>query len=147
LLKKVVEGSLDAPTAALFDEVESRLEADLERLRGALEVADASLATSLEGARAKMLYQLNKLRTRFVRSSAEHDEQMRTRLARAEALLFPAWGLQERTLNLWHYVALAGYGLIDDLARAIDPESRDHQIVDIGGVASQVFTGGVRAGR
>jgi bacillithiol synthase len=139
VLRKAVERSLDAPTAALFGDIESRLEADLERLRVHLESADPSLAVALQGGRRKMLYQVNKLRTRFIRASAEHDEQMRRRLARAEALLFPAKGLQERSLNVWYYLALAGYGLIDDLARSLDPESRDHQIVDLGGVASQVY--------
>jgi bacillithiol biosynthesis cysteine-adding enzyme BshC len=145
VLRKVVERSLDAPTAALFGEIETRLEEDLERLRHQLETADPSLAVALRGAQRKMLYQLNKLRTRFVRSSAEHDEQLRRRLAQAEALLYPEKGLQERTLNVWYYIALAGHGLIDDLARSIDPENRDHQLVDLGGVAAQVFTNGFRA--
>jgi hypothetical protein len=139
VLRKVVERSLDSPTAELFGEIESRIEGDLDRLRHQLESADPSLAVALQGGRRKMLYQLNKIRTRFIRASAEHDEQMRRRLSQAESLLYPAKGLQERSLNVWYYLSLAGYGLIDDLARSIDPESRDHQIIDLGGVASQVY--------
>jgi uncharacterized protein YllA (UPF0747 family) len=138
-LRKAVEQSLDAPTAALFGEIEERMESDLERLRVQLESANPSLAVALEGGERKMLYQLNKLRTRFVRASAERDEQLRRRLAEAEVLLYPHRGLQERVLNVWYYLSLTGYGLIDDLARSIDPESREHQIVDLGGVASQIF--------
>jgi len=139
VLRKAVERSLDAPTADLFGEVEERMAGDLDRLRAQLESANPSLAVALEGSRRKMLYQLNKLRTRFVRASADRDEQLHRRLALAEVLLFPHRGLQERTLNVWYYLSLTGYGLIDDLARSLDPESRDHQIIDLGGVAAQIF--------
>jgi bacillithiol biosynthesis cysteine-adding enzyme BshC len=142
VLRKIVEQSLDAPTAAVFDEVEARLAADLDRLREALERAEPTLAVSLEGGRRKMLYQLNKLRTRFVRAAASRDDVLHRRLAAAEALLFPGKALQERTLNVLWYLARTGEGLIEDLADAIDPESRQHQLIRIGGVASQVFARG-----
>lgn len=139
LLHKIVEGSLDAPTARLFDETEARLEEDLERLRTALEHSDPTLAAGLDTSRRKMLYQLGKLRTRFVHAAAQRDESMRRRLQAAEALLYPSRGLQERTLNAITYLNRTGYRLIEDLAREIDPECREHQLVRLGGVASQIF--------
>ena len=139
VLKKVIERSLDAPTAALFDETERRLEESLERLREALERAEPTLAASLDGSRQKMLYQLNKLRTRFVRVAADRDAVLRRRLIAAESLLYPHRGLQERTLNILYYLNQTGYALIGELAANLEPESRDHQIIDLGGVASQVF--------
>src|SRR5205085_8731204 len=44
LLTKVVERSLDAPTAAMFGEAEERLGADLDRLREGLAKTDPTLA-------------------------------------------------------------------------------------------------------
>jgi bacillithiol biosynthesis cysteine-adding enzyme BshC len=146
VLRKAVERSLDAPTAALFDEVEGGLGGNLERLREALGRAEPTLAVSLDGSRRKMLYQLNKLRTRFVRAAGNRDAVLHRRLAAAEALLYPNRGLQERTLNVIYYLAQTGYGLVDDLAANLDPESRAHQIIDLGGVASQVFVRGSGVG-
>jgi bacillithiol biosynthesis cysteine-adding enzyme BshC len=138
-LRKVIEQSVDVPTTERFDAAESGLEASLERLRESLAGIDPTLVDSLEGGRRKMLYQLHRLRTRFVHRAAERDTLLRRRLAALEAHLSPHRSLQERTLNAYTFLALAGYGLIEDIAAAIDPESRDHQVLDFGGVASQVF--------
>jgi bacillithiol biosynthesis cysteine-adding enzyme BshC len=141
VLRKVVERSVEAPTTELFAETESGLEVSLARLRDALAGVDPSLVDSLEGSRHKMLYQLNRLRTRFVHRAAERDAVLRRRIEALEARVHPQRGLQERTLNVYTFLALAGYGLIEDIAAAIDPEERNHQVLDFGGVASQVFVG------
>ncbi len=141
VLRKVVEQSVDSATTAHFAETEQTLEANLSKLRDALAGFDPTLVDSLEGSRHKMLYQLNRLRTRFIHRAGERDAVLRRRLDELEALLHPHRGLQERTLNAYTYLALAGYGLIEDIAAAIDPETRDHQVLDFGGVASQVFVG------
>jgi bacillithiol biosynthesis cysteine-adding enzyme BshC len=138
-LRKVVEHSVDASAIELFDETERDLQAHLERLADALSGVDPTLVDSLDGARHKMLYQLGKLRTRFVHRATERDATLRRKLDALEALLHPNRGLQERTLNAYTYLALTGYRLVEDIAGALDPESRDHQVLDLGGIASQVF--------
>lgn len=139
VVRAFVERSPAAPTTDLFDTTERALEEHLELLREALEAADPTLAKGLDGSRRKMLYQLHKLRMRFVRVTTERDEGLRRRLESAEVMLHPRGGLQERTLNAYTFLVQTGYGLIEDLASAIDPEGRDHQVIDLGGVASQVF--------
>lgn len=139
LLRKIVERALDTTTTLVFEETEQQLEANLERLRAALASVDPTLVKSLEGSRRKILYQLNKLRTRFVHRSAERDAVLRRRLDALEAMLHPNRGLQERTLNAYTFLALAGYRFIEDLAAVMDPEGRDHQVLDFGGVASQIY--------
>jgi bacillithiol biosynthesis cysteine-adding enzyme BshC len=139
LVRKAVERSVDAATAEAFNETERQLDEHLERLRESLASVDPTLVKSLEGGRRKMVYQLEKLRTRFVHRASERDAVLRRRLDALEAMLHPHKGLQERTLNAYTYLALAGYRLIEDLAVVIDPEQRDHQVVDLGGVAAQVF--------
>jgi len=139
LLRKIVERSLHAPTKERFDEVERRLDEGLAGLREALGSVDPTLVDSLEAGRRKMQYQLGKLRTRFVHRAAERDASLQRSFEALEARLHPNGGLQERTLNVYTFLALAGYGLIEDLAAAVDPETRDHQVVDFGGIASQVF--------
>ena len=108
-------------TTALFDETEQSLEANLVRLGEALAGVDPTLVDTLEGSRHKMLYQLNRLRTRFVHRATERDAVLRRRLDALEALLHPQRGLQERTLNVYTYLALAGYGLIEDIGVVVTP--------------------------
>jgi bacillithiol biosynthesis cysteine-adding enzyme BshC len=139
VMRKLVERSVDASTVELFDETEHDLEANLARLGEALSGVDPTLVDSLEGARQKMLYQLNRLRTRFVHRATERDAALRRKLDALEALLHPHRGLQERELNVYTYLALMGYRLVEDVAAALDPESRGHQVLDLGGVPSQVF--------
>lgn len=139
LLRRVVERSAHAPTTELFAETERGLEEQLARLREALGEVDETLVGSLETGRRKMLYQLGRLRTRFVHRAAERDADMRRRLEALQSRLHPHGGPQERTLNAFTFLALAGYGLVEDLAAALDPETRDHQVLDFGGVASQIF--------
>ncbi len=138
-MRHIVERSLEGSTAALFDETESNLARDLDRLRAALEASDPTLASSLDGSRRKMFYQVNKLRNRFIRAAAGRDETLRRRLEMAEAFLHPQDVLQERVLNVFSYLVLTGYGIVEDLAEVLDPECRDHQVIDLGGIAGDVM--------
>src|SRR5262249_49907472 len=71
---KVVEQSLDHSTALAFTETERVLNEHLDKLKEALRQTDATLTDPLERARAKIQYQIEHLRTRFVHSGA-HREQ------------------------------------------------------------------------
>ncbi len=140
VIRKIVERSVDESTAHLFDRTEGELQANLEQLQTALAGVDATLVKSLELSRRKMLYQLGKLRTKFVHRAAEHDAAIRGRLGSLQAHVHPNHGLQERSLNAYTYLVMTGYRLVEDLAMAVDSELRDHQILDLGGISSQVFT-------
>src|SRR5262249_35345849 len=71
---KVVERSLDRDTANRFAQTEKTLNEQLDQLEAALRKTDATLSESVQGARAKILYQLEHLRTKFVHSSARREE-------------------------------------------------------------------------
>src|SRR5262249_58675764 len=71
---KVVEQSLDHGTSEAFAETERLLNEQLDKLEAALRETDRTLSDSLKSARAKMIYQIEHLRTRFIHSSA-HREQ------------------------------------------------------------------------
>ncbi len=139
LLRAVVERSIGGSTSAIFDDTETDLSRDLDRLRAALEKSDPNLAASLDVSRQKMLYQLNKLRGRFVESAAGRDETLQRRLESAEAFLRPNGAMQERELNVFTFLVLTGYGLVEDLAAALDPECPDHQVIELGGIPGDVL--------
>lgn len=135
---KVVENSLDRDTASAFTETERMLNEQLDRLGKLLKKTDATLTDPLNTARAKILYQLEHLRTRFVHSSAHREETAYRQVERAFTTLFPDKNLQERELNVYYFLSRYGPSLIRDLYDAAEIGFSNHKLVYLGGVASQV---------
>jgi bacillithiol biosynthesis cysteine-adding enzyme BshC len=135
---KVVEQSLDRNTADAFTETERVLNEHLDKLKGALRRTDATLSDPLETARAKMMYQLEHLRTRFIHASAHREEITYRQVERAFTTLYPDKNLQERELNVYYFLSRYGTSLIEELYNAAELGFSNHKLVYIGGVASQV---------
>jgi bacillithiol biosynthesis cysteine-adding enzyme BshC len=135
---KVVEQSLDRDTTNAFTETERVLNEHLDKLRSALERTDKTLSDPLETARAKMMYQLEHLRTRFIHSSAHREETAYRQVERAFTTLYPDKNLQERELNVYYFLSRYGPSLLAELYEAADLGFSNHKIVYIGGVASQI---------
>lgn len=131
LLRKVIEAGPDSSTAALFDETEGVFDLQLEKLRQSLQSVDPTLAEALRGGREKILYQLHNLRTRFIHNRGRRDEVIQHQLERLSTALYPHRNLQERELNIFYFLARYGYGVIDQVLAAIDPESHDHRLVTV----------------
>jgi bacillithiol synthase len=127
--RKVVEESLDANTAAIFDETEQVFEQQLEKLRASLTAVDPTLADALKGGREKILYQLSNLRTRFINNRSKRDETTVQQIERLFAVLYPNKGLQEREINFSYFLARYGYEVIDRLYEAVTLDAHDHQLI------------------
>jgi uncharacterized protein YllA (UPF0747 family) len=135
---KVVEQSLDRSTAVALTETERVLNEHLDKLGDALRRTDATLTDPLERARAKILYQLEHLRTRFIHSSAHREQTAYRQVERAFTTLYPDKNLQERELNVYYFLSRYGPALIEELHDAAEVGFSNHKLVYIGGVASQV---------
>ena len=137
-ISKVVEKSLDRETSAIFEQTESSLNSQLDRLEQALRRTDGTLVASVRLAREKILHQIDHLKTRFVHSSARRDEAAYRQVERACTTLLPEKNLQERVLNVYYFLARYGPGLIDELYEATEIGFSNHKLVYIGAAASQV---------
>lgn len=137
-ITKVVEQSLDRETANAFTETERTLGEQLDNLESNLRRADPTLSSSIKRARAKILYQIEHLRTQFIHASARREETVFRQVERAYTTLMPDKNLQERELNVYYFLARYGPSLIDELYRAAEVGYSNHKLVYIGGVASQV---------
>jgi bacillithiol biosynthesis cysteine-adding enzyme BshC len=135
---KVVEQSLDRNIADAFTETERTLNEHLDKLDETLKKTDATLSDLLETARAKMMYQLEHLRTRFIHASAHREQTVYRQIERAFTTLYPDKNLQERELNVYYFLSRYGPTLIEELYDAAELGFSNHKIVYIGGVASQV---------
>jgi bacillithiol biosynthesis cysteine-adding enzyme BshC len=137
-ITKVVEQSLDRETANNFAETERTIAEQLDKLEASLRRTDATLSPSVKRARAKMAYQIEHLRTRFIHSAARREETAFRQVERAYQTLLPDKNLQERELNIYYFLSRYGHSLIDELQKAVEIGYSNHKIIYIGGAASQV---------
>ncbi len=137
-ITKVVEQSLDRETSNMFAETERILNEQIDKLEDALNRADRTLSVSLKRARAKILYQIEHLRTRFIHSSARREETVFRQIERAYLTLMPNKNFQERELNVYYFLSRYGPSLFNDLYNAAEIGFSNHKLVYLGGVASQV---------
>jgi len=129
VIKRVVEEHLGANTAKLFANTEENVNHELDRLRQDLESIDPTLAAALETGRKKINYQLEGLRTRFVRAQMDRDEAVHRQLQRAFDQLYPNKDLQERHINITSLLARHGTYVIEWIFNAINLGSDDHEVI------------------
>ena len=129
VIKRVVEEHLGANTAKLFSNAEQNVNHELDRLRQELEAIDPTLASALDTGRKKINYQLDGLRTRFVRAQMNRDEAAHRQLQRAFDQLYPNKDLQERHINITSLLARHGTYVIEWIYNAINLGSTEHQVV------------------
>jgi bacillithiol biosynthesis cysteine-adding enzyme BshC len=129
VMTRVVEEHLGADTAKLFSKAEQNVNHELDRLRAELEGIDPTLASALDTGRKKINYQLDGLRTRFVRAQITRDEAAHRQLQRAFDQLYPNKDLQERHINITSLLARHGTYVIEWIFNAINLGSSEHQIV------------------
>lgn len=130
-ITRVVEEVLGADTAKLFAKTEANVNHELDRLREDLESIDPTLAGALDTGRKKINYQLEGLRTRFVRAQMGRDETAHRQLQRAFDQLYPNKDLQERHINITSLLARHGTYVIEWIFNAINLGSSEHQIVKL----------------
>ncbi|HKE60326.1 MAG TPA: bacillithiol biosynthesis cysteine-adding enzyme BshC [Pyrinomonadaceae bacterium] len=131
VIKRVVEEHLGADTAKLFSKAEDKVNQELDRLRQELQAIDPTLASALDTGRKKINYQLDGLRTRFVRAQMTRDEAAHRQLQRAFDQLYPNKELQERHINITSLLARHGTYVIEWIYNAINLGSNEHQVVKL----------------
>ena len=129
VIRRVVEEHLGAGTAKRFAAAEENVNSELDRLRDELKAVDPTLATALDTGRKKINYQLEGLRTRFVRAQMGRDEAAHRQLQRAFDQLYPNKDLQERHINATSLLSRHGTYVIEWIFNAINLGSNDHQVV------------------
>lgn len=131
VIKRVVEEHLGAATAKRFAQTEEIVNEELDRLRQELDSVDPTLATALDTGRNKINYQLEGLRTRFVRAQMTRDEAAHRQLQRVFDQLYPNKDLQERHINITSLLARHGTYVIEWIYNAINLGSNEHQVVKL----------------
>ena len=114
-----------------FADASAGVERHLEKLRGALDGFDPTLASALDRSRAKILYQLEKTRRKIERETLRRDQRASGDARYLHTLLYPQKHLQERYYSILPFLAEYGMDLIDVLYDAARLECPDHRIVGL----------------
>ena len=131
LLKKLVE-HWHAPDIALrLDTLSAEVSRKLGELQALLPAGDESLTAEIEDSRAKMLYQLGRLKERQVASHILRVEVMTRHIERVRLRLAPDGHLQEDYLSGLHFL-LEAPDILSEIHSQIDPWKLEHQIIHAG---------------
>lgn len=128
---KIVERVLRPGTVTLFDKTEKEVGELVDRLKGELAQSDPTLAESLDRRKKKMLWHLTHLRKKFLVSEAVKDDVAETRLRYLFASLLPGDALQERSLNILHFLSRYGRETVRWVFEAASPDQRDHRVLKL----------------
>src|SRR5579863_660564 len=123
LVPERIEKSIETATAEITGK--------LDRLRADLEVFDPTLAAALDKSRAKMVYQLQKMRRKTEREALRRDQRGTSDAHHLSTMLYPHRHLQERFYSILPFLAQHGLGLVDRLYEAVELDCPDHRIYTI----------------
>lgn len=101
----------------------------LNRLRSDMDAFDLTLGAALEKSRAKILYQLAKIRRKTARECARRDERAAAETAHLANLIYPHRHLQERFYSILPFLARHGLDFVDRLYENVQVDRPDHCIL------------------
>lgn len=122
-------GSLPRGLAARFDGDEKTLRRLLLKYSKPLERLDKTLSGALRTAERKMLYQFSKLRRKVGAAEGLRSGVLEKHERILLEALYPQRGPQERALCFLPFLASAGAGLLDELAKLADASPPQHHVL------------------
>ncbi|HEX9950934.1 MAG TPA: bacillithiol biosynthesis cysteine-adding enzyme BshC, partial [Rubricoccaceae bacterium] len=121
----------DSDIPGAFADARRDAEALADRLDRATASVDGSLAGAAGAARQALRDAVARLETKTVRVEKRRHADVRARLDRAQAALWPGGALQERALSPLQIVALHGLSALPDAVSAVPLDSSMHHVVDL----------------
>jgi bacillithiol biosynthesis cysteine-adding enzyme BshC len=120
---------LPAQVQAHFSQSREAITQQLAALQTNLEKLDRTLVDAAKRAGSKMLYQLERLRSRAARAELRRNDEVSRHADRLSLALYPDKDLQERIYPGALYLARYGPDLLASLLEQIHIECPDHQLV------------------
>ncbi len=127
IARKLVPESL----VSRFEHTSAEVERRLDQLGSELSPFDPTLTAALGKSRAKILYQLGKVRRKTEAEALRRDGRASAEAAYLSALLYPQGHLQERTYSILPFLAKHGMDLVDRLYDLVKVDCPDHRVVTL----------------
>lgn len=117
--------------AAQFEAGRATIEALVHDLAAAAATVDPTLAASAQATRQHMLHELERLERKTLKALERRSEEITHKLERLRDALFPAHGLQERSLTLLWAIARFGPTFPDEVLHLLDGEEGQHLLLEM----------------
>jgi len=114
-----------------FEHTSSEIQHRLKGLSDEVQQFDPTLGAALQRSRAKILYQLEKVRRKTAREALRRNARAGTDAHFLHNLIFPHRHLQERFYSILPFLAQHGFELTDRLLNATGKECPDHRILTL----------------
>ena len=129
LFSRLVRAGLPDDTRAAFEGAAAELDAIADQMKATAEGVDSTLAKSAESARIKIRRQVERMLEKVERAERRKHGELRARLLHAHVLLYPAGGLQERTLSPLYFASRYGMDYFSRLATRLSIDTTEHQVI------------------
>lgn len=131
LRERIAQQLVPAALGAEFERTAQAAGADLDKLGVSLQAFDPTLGAALAKSRAKVLWQIEKLRRKTERETLRRDARAAGDAAYLRAMLYPEDHLQERLHSMLPFLAKYGVDLVERLYAEVRPECRDHRVLTL----------------
>jgi len=135
LKERIAHALVPEGVASLFEETSAEVTRRLDRLGNGLETFDPTLAAALGKSRAKVLYQLEKLRKKTERETLRRDVRASEESRYLSSLLYPHRHMQERFYSILPFLAQHGaqhgLDLVERLYEVVQMDCPDHRVVTL----------------
>ncbi|GAB5536183.1 MAG: bacillithiol biosynthesis cysteine-adding enzyme BshC [Rubricoccaceae bacterium] len=129
LWRRLALDASETDLEAAFSDARETLDGLAISLQGPITATSSTLESALGAAQAKMTKALDRLETKTVRVEKRTHDDVRARLERAQAALWPGGSLQERALSPLQFAVLHGLDVFLDLVGAVDLDPSAHHVV------------------
>jgi bacillithiol synthase len=116
---------------AAFEGARAAVRAALAQLGRTVATVDPTLAGAADSTVGRVLHPIEALYEKTQRALKRRDEGRAERLRRTQNALFPRGSWQERELGLIGALARYGPALTEELAIAVDPWAKGHQVITL----------------
>lgn len=128
-LRRLAKDSAAGDLIRKFEVLEADVGKQADQIGEGIAPMDPGIARLLKNSEAKMLYQVRKVRDRFIRNYSLHSSDLARHVSFLHNSLYPEQTLQERVINFNHFLILLGPTLIDQILHSIQPFCKEHQIL------------------
>ena len=129
LWRRLALEASDVDLGAAFGGARRALDAIALELEGPVTRTGSTLESALGAARQRMTRALDRLETKTVRVEKRNHDDVRARLERARAALWPGGALQERALSPLQIAARHGLNVFPDLVGSVPLDPSVHHVV------------------
>ena len=131
LLERILLQEEEGEALNRMSVVTDKVREQLEHLRQHVSLQDHTIADMLETSERKILYQLQKVRNRFILNSTRRREDPTRHVRNLESRLIPKGKSQERVINFSYFLSEGGPETIRTLLDTIEPFRPAHRILHL----------------